>query len=153
MNNDKQLIATETLKRTRTSPRLLVIKEVQALIQAEVAALPTISDEHMRQTIHNLLTSLSAQVEKLLEGHPKKEKSPKSEEDADSSTKGPKGTHFVGQNGEGNLFYLRRDKEGVYHTSNGSTETILHVWGPFNTRAGCEYAITHNTYTQHPQVM
>lgn len=134
----------ETLRKTRTPSRVLVINEVQDIIRQ----MRTVANEHTA-TVDTVLTMLSEKVEVLKEGHPKAD----NDDTTTAVSKRGGGTHFVGITGDEKVIYLHRSKEGVYHTDDGTAETVAHIYGPFNTRSGAEYAITHNTYQDRPQVL
>ena len=48
-----------------SSTRVVAVNDVQAILQDEVSTLTLVEDKHMRQVIHNLLTSVSAKVDAL----------------------------------------------------------------------------------------
>lgn len=146
----------ETLKKTRTSPRINVINEVQAVMVPHMDAITNILtraqtvgvEGNIAELVGEHLIAIRTGVEALREGHPKSDK-----DDTTTVIPKKKGTHFVGVTGDDKVLYLRRDGEGVYHSDDDSRETIAHIYGPFNTEAGARYAVDHNTYSAHPQVM
>lgn len=137
---------SETLRKTRTPSRVIVINEVQAIIaQMRTSA----KEDGDNEALNVMLTLLSDKVEALKEGHPKADK------DDTTASPLPKrggGVHFVGITGDERAVYLHRDKMGVYHTDSGDAETLTHIYGPFNTDDGARYAAKHGTYDQRPMV-
>lgn len=139
----------DTLKKHRTSPRIIVLNEVQEIIRQVL----TVADEHTDVSVKTALTMLSEKVEELRAGHPKTDKSEDDDTVTPPTTVKTKGTHFVGESGDGKMMYLRRDSEGVYHGDDETRDTLVHIYGPFHTEQGARYASTHNTHTQRPQVL
>ena len=146
----------ETLRKTRTPSRVVVINEVQALITPHIDAITVILTRANTVGVEGNITDMVAEhlsairtgVEALREGHPKADKD-------DTTTVLPKrggGVHFVGITGDERAIYLHRSKDGVYHTDDGTAETVAHIYGPFNTDDGARYAAAHGTYGQRPQV-
>ena len=137
----------ESLKRTRTSPRTNAFNEVISLI-----------DEYIRQEDGALDPPSEARLTLLMvrEGvsgligtqHDHKGNN----DDTSTTSVGKKGTHYIVVTGNGTALYLRR-KDGEYHTSDGDAAALVVIYGPCKTKAGCEYAIQHNTYAILPRVM
>ena len=147
----------ETLRKTRTPSRVIVINEVQALLVPHMDAITNILarastvgvDGSLADLVGEHLTAIRTGVENLRQGSPKVDK------DDTTVAVSPKrggGTHFVGITGDEKVIYLHRNKEGVYHTDDGTAETVAHIYGPFHTEDGARYAASHGTYDQRPQV-
>lgn len=149
----------ETLKKTRTPSRVLVINEVQAVMAPHMDAITNLIirantvgvEGNLADLVGEHLTAIRNGVEALREGHPKHDKD-------DTTVVLPKrggGTHFVGVTGDEKVVYLRR-RDDVYYTDDehaSPAETLAHIYGPFNTEDGARYAAAHGTYDQRPQVM
>lgn len=126
-----------TSTRTRTSPRTLALDEVQDIIQSYIEG--TAADA----VTSLVLRGLSDKVNELRAGHPKSAKVVKVAPNGQVSTTGS-GSHFVGVRGDETPVYLHREAD---------FSGFAHVYGPFKTRAGAEYAIAHDTYTNRGKVL
>jgi hypothetical protein len=147
----------ESFKRSRTSPRVNVINEVQAVMVPHMDAITNILtraytvgvEGNIAEMVGEHLTAIRTGVEALREGHPKVSK----EDTSASVSKKDGGTHFVGVKEDGSALYVRWVKDpGGYLGDDGELK-LSQVYGPFNTRAGAEYAAAHGTYSNRPQVM
>lgn len=127
-----------TSTRTRTSPRTLALDEVQEIIAHALASDPNVGDEASR-----MLRGIAFKVDELRLGHPKSAKVVQVAPNGEVSKSGS-GSHFVGVRGDEKPVYLHREAD---------FSGFAHVYGPFNTKAGAEYAIAHDTYTNRGKVL
>jgi hypothetical protein len=124
-----------TTPRTRTSPRLLALDEVQDIIKSYM--------EQGDAVTSLVLRAVSDKVEQLRLGHPKSSKVVQVATNGEVSKSGS-GAHFVGIRGDEKPVYVHRDTD---------FSGYAHVYGPFNTKAGAEYAIAHDTYATKGKVL
>jgi hypothetical protein len=145
-------------KKHRTPPRVGVINDVETVMMPHLDAIEVLltrSDNDMiaeSETLSTLvrehLTAMRVGVEALRTGPIQ---TSKDDTTTISPTKRGGGTHFVGVSGDGKVMYLYH-KEGIYHPIDAARDTLVAIHGPFNTKEGAEYSITHNTYTSRPKV-
>lgn len=136
----------ETLKRSKTSPRTNAFNEVISLIDSHIGEW---EKEETRGQAMTVLRTLRQDVEAMIGT---KHAAKVDKDDTTVASVGKKGTHFVGVTGDEKVLYLRRDREGVYHTDDDGSETVAHIYGPFSTEGGARYAVTHGTYHQRTLV-
>lgn len=122
--------SSPSLPRHRTSPRTNSFGEVIELIDAQIAEMEKrqAGEQGDFSTTFTVLRTLREQVEAKIGTQ-----SPKTV---------PTRQHFVGEMGDGTMAYVKGSED----------ESVVHLWGPFHTRGGAQYAIDHSTYTNHPKV-
>lgn len=131
-------------KRFRTSPRTNAFQEVLALIDSHMKGWD--QSTPAKQALTNIREAVAAKVGTQHEV----------EKPATGRTRAPKGqgksangTHYVGMTESGTLTYMSSPDMAL---NAGNYPEFSHIYGPFNTRAGAEYAIAHDTYTSRPQL-
>lgn len=137
-------------KRNRTSPRTNAFNEVLNLIDTNidslsnnVASLDSIPDAE--KVLILLREAVAAKV-----GTQHEVEKPATTRTRPAKGQGkPSGSHYVAETQSGTLTYINSPDMALNPTN---YPDFVHMWGPFNTAPGAQYAVDHQTHTNKPQL-